>query len=234
MASYIKGLDVSQMQDAVDWEKVAAAGFRFAILRCGVGNDGIDSRFHENVAGCRANGIAPGAYQFIFPIGLPSTAAEPNRQPEEQAKLHFGFSQGLGCGAGELQPFTDNEWPASAADIAAYGCSPPQTRDWIERYKLQYEQESGVLVGAYTDEYWWEQNGGGALTSMSATPFWAADPQPTAALPLAGQSPKVYRPFQSWSIWQYTWRGVVPGIVDYVDLDCIPDEDTFKALTTRP
>jgi lysozyme len=233
MTSYIRGLDVSELQGVIDWEKVKAAGFRFALLRCGVGNDGIDSRFKENLAGCRAVGITPGAYNFIFPIGLASTTGNPDRGPEEQAKLHFSLSQGLGCAPGDLQTFMDCEWPSTAAAIAEYGCSPTQIKDWMLRYKRQYEQESGVLVGVYTDEYWWDQNLGATLDSFAAAPFWAADPQTMDSVPSSG-SPKIYKPFLSYSIWQYSWHGVVPGVNDDVDLDCIPDEDTFKALTTRP
>jgi lysozyme len=234
MAPYIPGIDVSEEQGVIDWAKVANAGVKFAIIKCGNGNEGFDSKFLANVAGAKAHGIACGAYQFLFPIGLASTAASPNRQPEEQAKLHFAYSKGLGCAAGDIQTFIDAEWPATAEDIAKYGCSPSQVRDWLSRYKQTYEAESGCLIGVYTDPYWWDENGCGQLADFAAAPFWPADPQDSTALPAAPAVPKLYAPFQSWSIWQHTWKLIVPGIVDQVDGDCIPDQDTFTALTTRP
>jgi lysozyme len=234
MTPYIPGIDVSSEQGVIDWQLVAGAGIKFALIKCGNGNDGIDEQFAANVAGAKAYGITVGCYQFLFPIGLASTVADPNRQPEEQAKLHFGWSSGLGCAAGDIQPFVDAEWPATAADIAAYGCSPAQIRDWLSRYKQAYESESGCLIGLYTDQYWWDQNGCGALTDYAAAPFWSADPQAVTALPVAPMQPRVYAPFQSWSIWQYSWQLVIPGIADEVDGDCIPDQNTFAALTTRP
>lgn len=234
MEPYIGGLDVSDAQGSIGWAKVRAAGYRFAILKCGNGNDGIDSTFATNLAAARAEGIPCGAYQFLYPIGLLSTPQHTNRQPEEQAKYHFGASQGLGCGAGDIQTFMDCEWPESTADWTKFGCSIAQIQDWLCRYKQTYESESGVLMGIYTDEYWWEQIQGGTISSFASAPFWAAHPMPTTALPVAPDAPKIYKPFTSWSIWQHTWKLSVPGIVDAVDGNCIPDENTFAALTTRP
>jgi GH25 family lysozyme M1 (1,4-beta-N-acetylmuramidase) len=234
MTPYIFGIDVSEEQGVIDWGQVAGAGVRFAILKCGNGNAGVDRYFASNLTEAKAHGIACGAYQFIFPIGLPSDAANPNRQPEEQAKLHFNYSKGLGCAEGDLQVFIDAEWPETAEDMAKYGCSPTQVQDWLARYKTTYEGESGCLMGLYTDEYWWEQIGGPTLSGFMATPFWSADPQPTSALPTPGTSPRIYKPFASWSIWQHTWKLAVPGIGPLVDGDCIPDSNTFAALTKRP
>jgi GH25 family lysozyme M1 (1,4-beta-N-acetylmuramidase) len=233
--SYIPGVDLSSVQGNVDFEKVAAAGYRFAILKCGDGNDGIDPFFVKNLAGCRANGITPGAYQFLFPIGLASDAAHSNRAPEEQAKYHFAASRGLGCSAGEIRTFMDCEWPSKPEDWVTYACNRNQIRDWLLRYKTQYDSESGASTGIYTDKYWWlDQIGGDQFEGLLSAAFWSADPQATSALPADGTSPFLYAPFTSWSIWQHTDRLVVPGIVDLVDGDCIPDEATFTALTTRP
>jgi GH25 family lysozyme M1 (1,4-beta-N-acetylmuramidase) len=234
MTPYIFGIDVSDEQGVIDWTKVAGAGVKFAILKCGNGNAGVDRQYATNLTEAKAHGIACGAYQFIFPIGLASTEQNPNRAPEEQAKLHWNYSKGLGCAAGDIQTFIDAEWPEGAADWTKYGCSKAQIQDWLARYKQTYEAESGCLMGIYTDEYWWEQIDGAALSGLSATPFWVADPQPTSALPVAPAAPKVYAPFSSYSIWQHTWKLVVPGVVDFVDGDCIPDANTFAALTTRP
>jgi lysozyme len=234
MTPYVFGIDVSDEQGTIDWDKVAGAGVKFAILKCGNGNAGVDLQFAKNLTEAKARGIACGAYQFLFPIGLASDTANPNRQPEEQAKLHFGYSKGLGCAAGDIQTFIDSEWPETAADMAKYGCSPSQLQDWLARYKQTYESESGCLMGIYTDEYWWEQMGGPTLSGLAATPFWAADPQPTSALPIAPAAPKVYAPFASYSIWQYSWKLLLPGITGFVDGDCIPDANVLAALTTRP
>ena len=57
-----KGVDVSEHQGTVDWERVKAAGYEFAMLRIGYrgygaeGNLYVDARFHENIAGQRQQG----------------------------------------------------------------------------------------------------------------------------------------------------------------------------------
>ena len=42
MASGLKGVDVSQHQGSVDWQKVTGAGFDFAIVKSSEGQDFID------------------------------------------------------------------------------------------------------------------------------------------------------------------------------------------------
>jgi GH25 family lysozyme M1 (1,4-beta-N-acetylmuramidase) len=233
VALYIPGIDVSSEQGVIDWAKVAAAGIKFAFAKCGSGNDGIDPHFAENVAGGKANGIVMGAYQFIYPIGLASSAQHPNRQADEQAKLHFGWANGLGCASGDLVTFMDAEWPATATDIQSYNCSPAQVQDWLGLYKQTYESESGYSIGLYTDEGWWQQMGGSSNQDFAASYFWSADPQNSTVIPADGAWPRVYSPFSSWSVWQYSWKLIVPGIIDAVDADCIPGMDVFTALTTR-
>ena len=46
----IKGLDVSEFQGNVDWEKVKAAGYQFAMLRAGYGFNTIDPQFKRNAS----------------------------------------------------------------------------------------------------------------------------------------------------------------------------------------
>ena len=41
----IKGLDVSEFQGEIDWERVKAAGYQFAMLRAGYGYSTIDKQF---------------------------------------------------------------------------------------------------------------------------------------------------------------------------------------------
>src|SRR5579864_9557685 len=99
----LRGLDVSAAQGRVDWGCVAGMGCRFAIIKCKQGNDGIDPRFAENVAGAKAAGLLVGAYHFAYPL--------PKLDPRAQARAFFEASS-LGNRAGELPPALDLEWPA--------------------------------------------------------------------------------------------------------------------------
>ncbi|MCQ2565959.1 MAG: glycoside hydrolase family 25 protein [Clostridia bacterium] len=63
----IKGIDVSKYQEEIDWEKVAASGVKFAIIRLGYrgyssGDLVLDERFEYNVEGALRNNIAVGVY----------------------------------------------------------------------------------------------------------------------------------------------------------------------------
>lgn len=61
-----KGVDVSYWQKNIDWDKVKKAGIKFAIIRCGYGNGGVDSYFERNVRECERVGIPWGAYYFSY------------------------------------------------------------------------------------------------------------------------------------------------------------------------
>lgn len=230
----IAGIDVSEEQGVINWPQVAQAGIRFAIMKCYEGNKGLDPFFKKNVAGAKAAGIGCGAYQFIYPIGLPNTAQNPHRDPVSQAQLHWANSDGLGCAKGDLQVFMDLEWPGDPSQWGTYGCSKAQLQDYVGKYKETYESLSGCLVGFYTDKYWWSTVDGPTLSQYYNVPFWSAYPSDiTHGLPPLF-TPLLYKPFATCSIWQYSWRLSVPGIVDAVDGNCIPDEDTYAALTNRP
>lgn len=62
----LKGIDVSYWNGMVDWNKVKAAGIKFAILRCGYSTTGKDSTFERNVKECEKVGIPWGAYLYSY------------------------------------------------------------------------------------------------------------------------------------------------------------------------
>lgn len=64
-----KGIDVSQHQGKIDWEKVAGDGVEFAFIRVGFRGYGTgklveDEQFENNIKGALANGIKVGVYFF--------------------------------------------------------------------------------------------------------------------------------------------------------------------------
>lgn len=63
------GIDVSRFQGDIDWQKVAAAGVKFAFIRVGVrgtteGRIVLDDHFVTNVEGAAQNGIKVGVYFY--------------------------------------------------------------------------------------------------------------------------------------------------------------------------
>ncbi|MBP0964216.1 MAG: glycoside hydrolase family 25 protein [Oscillospiraceae bacterium] len=68
----MNGIDVSQHNGVIDWEKVKASGQAdFAVLRCGFGKEHprqADSRFERNYAECTRLGIPVGAYHYSYAL----------------------------------------------------------------------------------------------------------------------------------------------------------------------
>lgn len=66
----IKGIDVSKHQGKIDWPKVAAAGYKFVIIRAGWswydGGLSVDSTFLDNIEGAQAAGMDVGVYVYSY------------------------------------------------------------------------------------------------------------------------------------------------------------------------
>lgn len=74
-----RGIDVSVFQGNIDWTKVKAAGIQFAIIRCGYGSDLTkqdDSKFKQNVTGCKDNDIPFGVYLYSYADSIEKAKSE--------------------------------------------------------------------------------------------------------------------------------------------------------------
>ncbi|MBP5184679.1 MAG: hypothetical protein J6113_06185 [Lachnospiraceae bacterium] len=77
----IMGIDVSHYQGDIDWEKVAAAGVKFVIIRLGYRGYGegtleMDRCFKQNIEGALAAGIKVGIYFFSEAINTDEAVEE--------------------------------------------------------------------------------------------------------------------------------------------------------------
>ena len=66
MASYTKLLDVSHHNNTLDWKKVKAAGYKYAIIRAGYGAGNIDKEYLHNIKNAIAAGVKVGIYWFSY------------------------------------------------------------------------------------------------------------------------------------------------------------------------
>jgi GH25 family lysozyme M1 (1,4-beta-N-acetylmuramidase) len=62
----IRGIDISKHNGTIDFQKVKNSGIEFAMIRAGFGNSTVDTYFHRNVKGAKANGIKCGVYWFSY------------------------------------------------------------------------------------------------------------------------------------------------------------------------
>ena len=61
---YLRGIDVSYWQGAIEWDKVSAAGIDFAFVRASVGDYYTDETLYYNITEAQRVGIKVGAYHF--------------------------------------------------------------------------------------------------------------------------------------------------------------------------
>lgn len=72
------GIDVSENNGRVDWDAVAKAGQKFAIVRSSYGRDAKDADFDQNVHGAHNAGLMCGAYHYSYAL-TPAQAREEAR-----------------------------------------------------------------------------------------------------------------------------------------------------------
>lgn len=189
----IKGLDVSKFQGEVDWEKVKAAGYQFAMLRAGYGYNTVDEQFRRNASECNRIGLPIGVYWFCYAFTPEKAALEadgcistvsgyrldyPVCYDIEQASADYAVKQGIS--------FT----PGLAHSLVKSFC------DRVE--------EKGYYAMFYSNRSFFDTYLGTALSKRYA--FWYA--RYTSAFDGT-----------DCGIWQYTSTGSVPGISGNVDLD---------------
>lgn len=190
------GPDVSSWQHPdgrlIDWFAVRAAGHRFAMVKATEGLDYINPYFVPDSLLIRAAGLARATYHY----------ARPQLPPEPQAALYAMVVLGQN-GPLDLPPVLDLEHSG--------GLSPAALIDWTRRYLRTVETLTGRVPIIYTYPNFWR-------TAMADSdqfhryPLWIADYRDNPA-------PEVPGGWPTWTFWQTTDSGTIPGIHGPVDLN---------------
>ena len=189
----IKGLDVSEFQGEINWERVKNAGYQFAMIRAGYGFNTIDKQFQRNASECNRIGLPIGVYWFCYAVS-PETAIQeadgclrtirnyridyPVCYDIEQASAAYALGEGVTI------------TPALAKQLVSSFCNRIEAGGY---YAMFYTNRS------FLDNYL-----GNDLAKRYA--FWYA----RYASSFDGTD---------CGMWQYTNEGSVPGIGGNVDLD---------------
>lgn len=189
----IKGLDVSEFQGEINWERVKNAGYQFAMIRAGYGFNTIDKQFQRNASECNRIGLPIGVYWFCYAVS-PETAIQeadgclrtirnyridyPVCYDIEQASAAYALGEGVTI------------TPALAKQLVSSFCNRIEAGSY---YAMFYTNRS------FLDNYL-----GNDLAKRYA--FWYA----RYASSFDGTD---------CGMWQYTNEGSVPGIGGNVDLD---------------
>lgn len=212
--SVLRGIDVSEHNKEIDWEKVKASGIDFAIIRCGYSlntENRDDKQWERNVSECERLGIPYGVYLYSYA-----------RNDEEEGVT-----------------ITSEEWALSEAEHALRlleGHKP----DYPVFYDLEDElvdkenldklasvfcnklEEAGYQAGVYANLYWWTHY----LTDEEVYSQWDR---------WVAQYNEVCDYKGNYGIWQYTSKGNVDGIEGNVDLNYFvvesdtPIEDNIRS-----
>lgn len=213
----IPGIDVSRYQGTIDWVKVAAAGYKFAIIRATVGNYYADPTFEANWDGARAAGLQVGAYHVV----------RADNTTESQLLKLRGTLDG-----------NDPKLIVLDAEVTPAGMAQhniERAHYWMGRRVREhfFPGSTKPRVWFYSAKWWWDPNIGAqgwvtqdllgwwfaAYGQNNGQPSWVGPP--TSVIPLGW--------IALWGCWQYTSRGAVPGIVGNVDLNFMQDE-AFAAI----
>lgn len=186
----LQGVDVSEYDGTIDWTQVAQAGKSFGYARAMDGATFIDPTFQTNFAAMKSAGIKRGAYIFF----------EPGQDPTAQANAFLSSLSQAGFTFGDLIPVIDVE--VTGGQSSATIVSNLQTMVQTIQAAL------GVRPVIYTSANFWNNFVGS--TAFSGNPLWIANWGVTC--------PNIPIGWNTWTVWQYTDLGSVPGIPGSVSL----------------
>ena len=194
------GIDVSHYQGAVNWTSVKNSGIDFAYIKATEGTTYKDPQFNTNYPAAHGAGVIRGAYHF----------ARPNASSGSAQANYFASNGGAWSRDDLTLPgVLDIEGPPSGA--YCYGLSTTQMRNWVNDFYNTYKERTGRDVVIYTTASWWNTCTGSWTGMASKSPLWVAHWGVSSPDLPAGWSST------TWTFWQYTSTGSVPGISGNVD-----------------
>jgi lysozyme len=196
--TWIRGIDVSHFQGAIDWSQVAGDGVVFCFIKATQGTSYVDPCFQQNWASSAASGLWQGAYHF----------GQASQDPIAQAQ-HFFNTVGT-LGPNTLPPVLDLE--------ILDGMGASETLSWALSFLSETDALFGCATVLYTDPGFWQalQNLPGCAV-LSSRPLWLAD--------YAAQ-PRVPAPWRAWTFWQYS-DGSLNGGSPVAGVNGAVDQDWF-------
>lgn len=224
----INGIDISGINPIISPAAIKQAGFEFVYIQCSRYSSTRDFGFDKTLDKMRGAGLRVGAYHFC----------SHDSDPERQAEFFYKASGGLGERNGDLPPMVDWEF----CTPSKYKDHPSHCVKWLSRFMrtaegLWYPNNADrhtprrpvcYTYPSYTHAH---QPALEQETGLGEYPLCYASyksvPKPGGGftlvpwLPESTQGPlhAVPRPFQKWTLWQYSGDGglQVPGVAGYCD-----------------
>ena len=189
----IQSVDVSGWNVAVDWDRVAVAGYSVAWVKATDGIGSPDARYEQHARGAADAGLVVGSYHYLrIRHGRPQDARAQVREYLSRWHAYWHLRPVLDVESGGNEAATSAEWSRAVLDAV----------DEVER-------EVGVSPVIYTSRGEWEGRGLGSLTSLDRCPLWLACYASRAVVP---------KPWREFALWQWTGDGSIPGVPGVFDL----------------
>ena len=189
-AQALEGMDVSVYQGEIDFSAARESGIQAVYIRSSYGSRGVDGRFRQNCAGALAAGLPFGLYHYL-------SATDPDGARREAE--HF----------------------ASLIRSQPYSCRP--ALDFEGHRELSAGQATAVVL-AFLERVE-ELTGHRPMIYADHSTASAQLEEPVAQYPLwlaqwGVEEPGLEgTPWSEWAGWQYTSRGLIPGVTGHVDRD---------------
>jgi GH25 family lysozyme M1 (1,4-beta-N-acetylmuramidase) len=204
-SALLTGVDVSSYQhpngQPINWSAVKAAGHSYAFVKATESTNYTNPYFAADWQQAASAGLYRGAYHFARPALPLDTAIAQAR--------YFVSRAGSMTGAMDLPGVLDLETTG--------GLGPTDLANWTRAWLSEVHRLTGKAPMVYTGYYFWRDNVGNP-TDIGANyrlwlPSYPADPNSTTFKPLVPAG------WSTWTFWQYTSTGSVPGISGGVDVN---------------
>ncbi|MCI5051028.1 MAG: glycoside hydrolase family 25 protein [Candidatus Pacebacteria bacterium] len=198
------GIDISQYQGVIDWDKVDQSKhpIKFVIIRSTAGKDRQDTRYWQNLEAARAHGYKVGTYHYY----------DPNENSTQQAR---NFIANASVRSGDFVPIVDIERPPRE-DVQNFD----RLRDGLRNYLRIIEKHYGVKPMIYTGLSYYKDNL--MAHQFDDYPKWLA-----AYDPARREDPVLVA---NANLHQFSEQVPVEGIEGLVDGNDITKDDTILTM----
>ena len=188
-----EGIDVSSWQRNIDFSQVKDAGIEVVYMKTSEGRTLRDPYFEQNYANAKANGLKVGVYHYVTARSISDAIL--------QAEF---FSSIINQKDLDCKP---------AMDFETFGnLSVDEINEIGLAFMRRVEELTGLDVIIYSNTYNARTKFEGEITDY---PLWLAQWQVS--------TPSDNGKWDTWAGWQYTSKGILPGINGYVDRDKFTD-----------
>ena len=225
VTSGAQGIDVASYQHpngaAIDWAQVAGAGYKFVAVKATEGYKYINPYYSGDITAAGQAGLYVTAYEFGLP-DIPTGGTAVTSGTEQADHFLTAINGSYPTSGNNFPVLLDIEY--NPYGQKCYDLTPSQMVSWITAFSNEIKAKIGQLPMIYSNADWWNTCTGSS-TSFSAEKLWVAA-YGTASPPLpAGWS--------SWTFWQYTSTGAVPGVRMKVGATALTVMPCFPHSTAR-